>query len=229
MSALRTLPNPLAATREDLGRTSRAPLDFDRRLPDYAVTPLLDAPGLADSLGVGKVWVKDESWRLGLPAFKILGASWAVYKALEARFGAVGKWENLDELKERLAPLLPLTLAAATDGNHGRAVARMAKLLGPRPASSCRPTWWRRAWRPSSPRGPRSRWSAAPTTRPSPARRRPCEPARPHGGRWGTDEGDARRNRRDPRVALQLRGRDRSRVLQTDRLRRRGGAPGLST
>ena len=130
MSTVRTLPNPLAATREDLGPICRAPLDFHRRMPGYAVTPLVDAPGLADSLGVGKVWVKDESWRLGLPAFKILGASWAVYKALESQFGGIGAWKDLDELKERLAPLLPLTLAAATDGNHGRAVARMAKLLG---------------------------------------------------------------------------------------------------
>jgi diaminopropionate ammonia-lyase len=90
----------------------------------------VDAPGLADALGVGKVWVKDESWRLGLPAFKILGASWAVYQALERRSGGIGEWGNVDDLRERLAPLLPLTLAAATDGNHGRAVARMAKLLG---------------------------------------------------------------------------------------------------
>jgi len=90
----------------------------------------VDAPKVADLLGVGRVWVKDESWRLGLPAFKIMGASWAVYRALEKRFGNLEGWEDLDELKERLAPLLPLTLAAATDGNHGRAVARMGKLLG---------------------------------------------------------------------------------------------------
>src|SRR5436309_7151605 len=60
----------------------RAPLEFHRRLPGYAPTPLVDAPGLAAALGVGRVWVKDESRRLGLPAFKILGASWAVYRAL---------------------------------------------------------------------------------------------------------------------------------------------------
>ncbi|HEV2745265.1 MAG TPA: diaminopropionate ammonia-lyase [Rubrobacter sp.] len=131
MSPVRTLVNSLAATDGDLGPVDRAPLEFHRRLPDYAVTPLVDAPDLADRLGVGKVWVKDESWRLGLPAFKILGASWAVYKALEAHSGGViGGWDDLDGLKERLSPLLPLTLAAATDGNHGRAVARMAKLLG---------------------------------------------------------------------------------------------------
>ena len=131
MSLIRALPNPLATAQQDLEPAGRTPLDFHRRLPEYAVTPLVDAPTLAGFLGVGKVWVKDESWRLGLPAFKILGASWAVYKALEAHSGGIiGAWNDLDGLKEQLSPLLPLTLAAATDGNHGRAVARMAKLLG---------------------------------------------------------------------------------------------------
>ena len=130
MSPVRTLPNPLAATERDLDPAGRAPLDFHRRLPGYDATPLVDTPGLAGALGVGKVWVKDESWRLGLPAFKILGASWAVFKALEAHSGGIGEWRDVEGLRERLAPLLPLTLAAATDGNHGRAVARMARLLG---------------------------------------------------------------------------------------------------
>ncbi|HEV2093801.1 MAG TPA: diaminopropionate ammonia-lyase [Rubrobacter sp.] len=130
MSPVRALSNPLAATEQDLRPAGRAPLDFHRRLPGYAVTPLVDAPALAGSLGVGKVWVKDESWRLGLPAFKILGASWAVYRALERHSGGLGGWGDIDGLRGRLAPLRPMTLAAATDGNHGRAVARMAKLLG---------------------------------------------------------------------------------------------------
>jgi diaminopropionate ammonia-lyase len=63
----------------------RSPLRFHRRIPGYEETPLLDTPGLAEALGVGKVLVKDESSRLGLPAFKVLGASWAVYRALEER------------------------------------------------------------------------------------------------------------------------------------------------
>jgi pyridoxal-phosphate dependent enzyme len=130
MGAVRALSNPLAATWQNLDPAGRAPLDFHRRLPEYAATPLVDAPGLAGALGVGKVWVKDESWRLGLPAFKILGASWAVYRALEQRSGGIGEWGDVEELRGRLAPLLPLTLAAATDGNHGRAVARMARMLG---------------------------------------------------------------------------------------------------
>jgi diaminopropionate ammonia-lyase len=66
-----------------------------------------------------------------MPAFKVLGASWAVYRALEERLGEdFGDWKEIWELEERLEPLRPLSLAAATDGNHGRAVARVARLLG---------------------------------------------------------------------------------------------------
>jgi diaminopropionate ammonia-lyase len=74
--------------------------------------------------------VKDESRRLGLPSFKILGASWAVYQLLVRRLGHEPEWNDLDELRAALAPLGSLTLVAATDGNHGRAVAHMARLLG---------------------------------------------------------------------------------------------------
>ena len=112
-------------------RPSRAPLAFHERLPGYAPTPLRAAPEIAQMLGVGAVLLKDESSRLGLPAFKILGASWAVYRACEARAGgALSTWQTIDELAQQLAPLRPMTLAAATDGNHGRAVAHMAALLG---------------------------------------------------------------------------------------------------
>jgi diaminopropionate ammonia-lyase len=110
--------------------TDGDPIAFHRRLPDYAVTPLVDAPGLAEELGLSALRVKVESSRLGLPAFKMLGASWATYRALVERLGEEPPWSSLDELRAALAPLGPLALAAATDGNHGRAVARMARLLG---------------------------------------------------------------------------------------------------
>jgi diaminopropionate ammonia-lyase len=131
--SIRTLVNTDA--REVLGGPApdRAPFAFHRRLPGYVETPLVAAPGIAEALGVGKVWVKDESARLGLPAFKILGASWAVYEALEERLlggEGFGDWEKVEELKEKLEPLRPLDLVAATDGNHGRALARVAGLLG---------------------------------------------------------------------------------------------------
>ena len=131
--SIRTLVNTNA--REVLGGPApdRAPLAFHRRLPGYEETPLVDAPGIAEALGVGKVWVKDESARLGLPAFKILGASWAVYEALEEALPGgkgFGDWETIEDFKEKLEPLRPLDLVAATDGNHGRALARVAGLLG---------------------------------------------------------------------------------------------------
>ncbi|HZA20982.1 MAG TPA: diaminopropionate ammonia-lyase [Actinomycetota bacterium] len=109
---------------------SRAPLAFHRKLPGYAPTPLLDATELAAEIGVGRLWIKDESSRLGLPSFKILGASWGVYRAIERYAGGLAAWSSLEELTPQLERLRPLSLAAATDGNHGRAVARMARLLG---------------------------------------------------------------------------------------------------
>ena len=131
--SIRTLLNPNAGEILAGPYPDREPLRFHRRLPGYEETPLVDAPGLADALGVGKVYVKDESSRLGLPAFKVLGASWAAYRALEERLGGEGfgdNWEEVGDLQERLEPLRPLSLVAATDGNHGRAVARVARLLG---------------------------------------------------------------------------------------------------
>lgn len=87
-----------------------SPRDFHRSLPGYAPTALVDLPVLGTELGVGRVLVKDESQRLGLPAFKVLGASWACRQVLRRHPGA--------------------ELVTATDGNHGRAVARMAKHFG---------------------------------------------------------------------------------------------------
>lgn len=119
-----------AAATQDAPPPSADPQAFHRRLPGYAPTPLRDASALAAQLGIGKLWVKDEALRLGLPSFKILGASWATYQALIERLGGEPSWNSVAELAEQLAPLQPLCLAAATDGNHGRAVARMAHLLG---------------------------------------------------------------------------------------------------
>jgi diaminopropionate ammonia-lyase len=122
--------NPRAMPRVPGAVPPSEPLRVHRRLPGYAPSPLVRCPDIAARLGVGEVWVKDESWRLGLPAFKMLGASYAVYRALIERLGHPVEWDNVSQLKAQLRALGPLTLAAATDGNHGRAVARMARLLG---------------------------------------------------------------------------------------------------
>lgn len=106
-------------------------LAFHKRLPGYAPTPVFSVPGLADRLGIGAVLINDESERLGLPAFKMLGASWASYRAVVAHTGIdPDAWSSVEDLAALLEPHLPLTLATATDGNHGRAVARFARLIG---------------------------------------------------------------------------------------------------
>jgi diaminopropionate ammonia-lyase len=105
-------------------------LAYHRTLPGYEPSPLVDAPAVAQRLGVAAVHVKDESSRLGMPSFKILGASWATYRALVDLLGQKpGQVPGISDLAARLEGR-ELTLVAATDGNHGRAVARMAKLLG---------------------------------------------------------------------------------------------------
>ena len=105
-------------------------LPFHRKLPLYAPTPLVAAPGIAAKLGVRRVWVKDESSRLGLPAYKILGASWATYRALEQRFGEFAAWDRIEDLARQLYSHRRLELTTASEGNHGRAVARVARWLG---------------------------------------------------------------------------------------------------
>ena len=123
------LANPAARRALD-AEPSRAPLAFHRALPGYAPTPLVDAPALAAELGLGRMWLKDESSRLGLPAFKIVGASWAVAFALAEWAGErPPPEEGLEGLRRLLRGRPAPTLVAATDGNHGRAVARMARLL----------------------------------------------------------------------------------------------------
>jgi diaminopropionate ammonia-lyase len=87
-------------------------------------------PSVARSLGLAGVVVKDETERLGLPSFKMLGASWAAYRALCERLGTEPQWDRVDQLPDVFASLRPLTLTTATDGNHGRAVARFASLAG---------------------------------------------------------------------------------------------------
>ncbi|UCH25161.1 MAG: diaminopropionate ammonia-lyase [Trueperaceae bacterium] len=118
--------NPNARLTAGLEPATREPLDFHRRLPGYAATPLLEAPAIAEALGVATVLIKDEASRFGLPAYKMLGASWATYRSLRQRLGTTANWHAIDDLKRQFAPLKPLTLVAATDGNHGRAVARVA-------------------------------------------------------------------------------------------------------
>jgi diaminopropionate ammonia-lyase len=104
---------------------------FHRSMPGYEPTAVAPAPGVATALGLARVDVKLETGRFGLPAFKVLGASWAVCRALSRHAGRdqpVAGFAQLRELASRDCG--DVTLVAATDGNHGRAVAHIAGALG---------------------------------------------------------------------------------------------------
>ena len=104
---------------------------FHHTLTDYAPTPLRALDGLAKELGVGKIFVKDESYRFGLNAFKGLGGIYALSRAAAQALGlpediAFSELQE-PELQERLHKLVFVT---TTDGNHGRGVAWAAHRLG---------------------------------------------------------------------------------------------------
>ena len=108
-------------------------LDFHRSLPGYAPTPLVELGGAAGKLGLGRVYVKDESHRFGIKAFKALGASYAIYRLLKKRWQKKFNSPFTSEVfknREELKKLGVMTFTAATDGNHGRAVAWTARRLG---------------------------------------------------------------------------------------------------
>ena len=105
---------------------------YHRSFAPYTPTPLVALPGLARVFGVDQVFVKDESCRFGLNAFKVLGASYAIGCYLAEKLGediSNVSFERLcsPEVRQRLGQI---TFTTATDGNHGRAVAWAAQQLG---------------------------------------------------------------------------------------------------
>ena len=104
---------------------------FHKGFPQYSVTPLAHLEGMADYLGLGSVCVKDESYRFGLNAFKVLGGSFAMAKYIAKetnRDVSDMTYDYLtgDELKKEFGQA---TFFTATDGNHGRGVAWAANKL----------------------------------------------------------------------------------------------------
>lgn len=113
-----------------LGQVERA-RSFHRTLPRYEPTPLQPLNALAKHFGVAGIYVKDESYRFGLKAFKALGGSYAMGRYLaeqleediaELPFGVLSSRIVRDKLGE-------ITFATTTDGNHGRGVAWTARQL----------------------------------------------------------------------------------------------------
>lgn len=127
----RTPPASAALAHTDQEAVERA-MAFHRTIPGYQPTPLVSLPALARELGVDKLWVKDESKRFGLNAFKALGGSYAIARWMGERLGLTGDQLTFPaltapEARERLGAV---TFVTATDGNHGRGVAWAARELG---------------------------------------------------------------------------------------------------
>ncbi|TCK97748.1 diaminopropionate ammonia-lyase [Natranaerovirga hydrolytica] len=113
-------------------KTSEEVKNFHSSFEEYQVTPLRHLGYFSESVGIKKVLVKDESYRFGLNAFKVLGAAYAMGKTLAQRLG-----KSIDELPfsvlkspEVKKELGEVAFLSTTDGNHGRGVAWTANQLG---------------------------------------------------------------------------------------------------
>ena len=99
-----------------------------KSLKNYSVTPLIELKNFAREKNLAAVFVKDESKRFGLKAFKALGGVWAIYKVISRELGLENP--TLDEIFQRRDELSEMTFATTTDGNHGKGVSWAAGLFG---------------------------------------------------------------------------------------------------
>lgn len=113
---------------------ARAAADQITQWPGYAVTPLIELPGASAAAGVSRILYKNEAGRFGLGSFKALGGAYALFRLLQRLIASshpnqsvtfrdivAGRWSELTR---------NITVASATDGNHGRSVAWGAQLMG---------------------------------------------------------------------------------------------------
>ena len=111
---------------------ARKAFNFYQKISGYRISPLKGLNHLSKFLGLGGIWVKDESERLNLNSFKILGGSYAIYKHIKEVLNVKGRELSFAEItsEENREKLKDLVIATATDGNHGRGVAWTANKLG---------------------------------------------------------------------------------------------------
>lgn len=105
-----------------------------RQLPWYSPTPLRELAGLAREIGVGRIFLKDESSRFGLKALKGVGGAYAIYRLLAQRLQSITDASEITVsgilAGEYAEAIETVTVACATTGNHGRSVAFAAKSFG---------------------------------------------------------------------------------------------------
>ncbi len=106
--------------------------NFHRSFPQYSVTPLHKLSNMAKYLGIRNLYVKDESYRFGLNAFKVLGGAYAIGKFVAKQVGKdISQLPyNVLSSEELRKEFGQATFFTATDGNHGRGVAWAANKLG---------------------------------------------------------------------------------------------------
>ncbi len=120
----------------DIGVLDRESLkevfEFHKSIPKYVPTPLCELDDLSRLLGINKLLVKDESYRFGLNAFKVLGGAYAVAKYIAHELNINSEALTFEKVTsdEVRAKLKDIVFVTATDGNHGRGVAWAANQLG---------------------------------------------------------------------------------------------------
>jgi diaminopropionate ammonia-lyase len=124
-------------TREKNSKVNILTEDFDyirrfhRQIPNYKNTPLKSLSRLADHLGLGGLYVKDEGHRFRLGSFKALGGTFAIFRYIMEKIGADCSFEYCDLMRDDVKKIInKITFATATDGNHGQGVAWAARKLG---------------------------------------------------------------------------------------------------
>jgi len=127
---IESIPNPYRFSGQSIKENSDTAYNFHKTLPGYLPTPLLNLRHFAKKIGIGDCYIKDESQRLGLNAFKVLGASYAMAEEIKKYVPEGQSNLSFESIKSHKTSIKDLTFVTATDGNHGRAVAWCAEQYG---------------------------------------------------------------------------------------------------
>jgi diaminopropionate ammonia-lyase len=105
---------------------------FHKSFPSYSPTPLVGLKELSEHLGIKNCFVKDESFRFGLNAFKGLGGSYCIGRYIAEKLGVDIQELSYEKVKreDTKKAVGDVTFVTATDGNHGRGIAWTAAELG---------------------------------------------------------------------------------------------------
>lgn len=135
--SLNWVKNPfLRQSDEDLGLMSVEEIEraihFHQSFPQYKLTPLAQLKNMSEMLGLSRIYIKDESYRFNLNAFKVLGGSYAIGRYIAERVGKSIEEADYNYLtsKQLIEDFGVTTFFSATDGNHGRGIAWAANKLG---------------------------------------------------------------------------------------------------